>query len=73
MPQNKKTWVPGLSVYLGDAEESKRRLANLDAIARTMNMKRSEMIRKIADGELVVVSRPPDIIPRSSQPPREGE
>ena len=50
-----KTNAPALSVYLGDAEESARRLAVLDSMAENLGVSRSKLFAMIADGQLALV------------------
>ncbi len=50
-----KTNAPALSVYLGDAEESARRLAAIDRMADSLGVSRSKLFAMIADGQLALV------------------
>lgn len=54
-PRKEKS-PPALSVYLGSAEESARRMKTLDDIAERLNLRgRSTLIQWIADGRLQLV------------------
>ena len=50
-----RTNAPALSVYLGDAEESARRLAAIDGMAARLGVSRSKLFAMIADGQLALV------------------
>jgi len=47
--------APMLSVYLGDAEVSARRMAVLDSMAAHLGVSRSKLFAMIADGHLALV------------------
>jgi len=55
---SKKT--PPVSFYLGDTETTKRRKADIEAIAERLGETRSTLLQKIADGEF-------DIVPKSHE------
>jgi hypothetical protein len=50
-----RTNAPALSIYLGDAEESARRLAAIEGMANSLGVSRSKLFAMIADGQIALV------------------
>ncbi len=59
MTTRKTPRPPTLSFYLGKGDKREERIAKLNTIAEQFNMSRSELLQKIADGDLLVIRKPP--------------